>query len=67
MNFLGSLGFNVKKSNSIWLGKWKDRPNQLFGLNWNIVETLGVNFNNSISAGDILQNWEPKIKNILRS
>ena len=49
----------------MWLGKWKKRPDQLFDLKWNnIVKILGVYFNNSVSAGDILQNWEPKINNI---
>ena len=49
----------------MWLGKWKERPDQLFDLKWNnIVKILGVYFNNSVSAGDILENWEPKINNI---
>ena len=62
---VSELLLNVKMSNAMWLGKWKKRPDQLFDLKWNnIVKILGVYFNNSVSAGDILQNWEPKINNI---
>ena len=62
---VSGLLLNVKKSNAMWLGKWKERPDQLFDLKWNnIVKILGVYFNNSVSAGDILENWEPKINNI---
>ena len=58
---VSGLLLNVKKSNAMWLGKWKERPDQLFDLKWNnIVKILGVYFNNSVSAGDILENWESK-------
>ncbi len=49
---------NVSKTEAMWLGAWRDRTDQPFGLTWvKKMKILGVIFGQVSEAG----NWQPKL------
>ena len=52
---------NVSKTEAMWLGAWRSRTDQLFGLTWvPKIKILGVVFGHAAES----DNWQPKIKKL---
>ena len=52
---------NVSKTEAMWLGAWRSRTDQPFGLTWvSKIKVLGVVFGHAAES----DNWQPKIKKL---
>jgi len=52
---------NVSKTEAMWLGAWRSRTDQPFGLTWvSRVKILGVVFGQNTES----DNWQPKVKKL---
>ena len=52
---------NVSKTEAMWLGAWRSRTDQPFGLTWvPEMKILGVVFGQATE----LDNWQPKLKKL---
>ena len=52
---------NVSKTEAMWLGAWRSRTDQPFGLTWvPKMKILGVFFGH-VTESD---NWQPKLKKL---
>ena len=52
---------NVSKTEAMWLGAWRSRTDQPFGLTWvSKMKILGVVFGQATES----DNWQPKLKKL---
>ena len=47
---------NINKTKGIWLGKWKNRSDHLFGISWiDKCKITGIIMGNNVTPDDIWQ------------